>query len=160
MGETRKLTAILVADAVGYSRLAGADEDGACARFRGRRSDVIDPAIAACHGRIVKRAGDGRIIAFRSVADAVRCAIEIQNRLIERNAGAPEAETAELREALRKAMKVYRELMSPCGRDPDGIDPQLTATLALMAALDTRLAGIETTLAKITSEMQGIVGQP
>jgi hypothetical protein len=160
MSETRKLTAILVADVVGYSRLAGADEDGSCARLRSLRSDLVDPAIAAHHGRIVKPAGDGRIVAFRSVTDAVRCAIEIQNRLIERNAGVPEAETTELREALRKAMKVHRELLSPGGRDPDGIDPCLTVTLALMAALDTRLAGIETTLAKITSEMQGIVGQP
>ena len=59
MGETRKLAAILVADVVGYSRLAGADEDRTLARLRGLRSDLIDPAIAAHHGRIVKRTGDG-----------------------------------------------------------------------------------------------------
>ena len=90
MAETRKLAAILVADVVGYSRLAGADEDRTLARLRGLRSDLIDPAIAAHHGRIVKRTGDGSIIEFRSVVDAVRCAIEIQNGLIERNAGVPE----------------------------------------------------------------------
>ena len=90
MGETRKLAAILVADVVGYSRLAGADEDRTLARLRGLRSDLIDPAIAAHHGRIVKRTGDGSIIEFRSVVDAVRCAIEVQNGLIERNAGVPE----------------------------------------------------------------------
>ncbi len=67
MGETRKLAAILVADVVGYSRLAGADEDRTLARLRGLRSDLIDPAIAAHHGRIVKRTGDGSIIEFRSV---------------------------------------------------------------------------------------------
>ena len=89
MSETRKLAAILVADVVGYSRLAGADEDRTLARLRGLRSDLIDPAIAAHHGRIVKRTGDGSIIVFRSVVDAVRCAIEIQNGLIERNAGVP-----------------------------------------------------------------------
>jgi adenylate cyclase len=90
MSETRKLAAILVADIVGYSRLAGADEDRILARLRTLRSDLIDPAIAAHHGRIVKRTGDGSIIEFRSVVDAVRCAIEVQHGLIERNAGVPE----------------------------------------------------------------------
>ena len=97
MSETRKLAAILVADIVGYSRLAGADEDRTLARLRGLRSDLIDPAIAAHHGRIVKRTGDGSIIEFRSVVDAVRCAIEIQNELIERNAGVPEDRRIEFR---------------------------------------------------------------
>jgi adenylate cyclase len=75
MSETRKLAAILVADVVGYSRLASADEDRTLARVTGLRSDLIDPAIAAHRGRIVKRAGDGAIIKFRSVVDTVRCAI-------------------------------------------------------------------------------------
>jgi adenylate cyclase len=87
VGETRKIAAILVADVVGYSRLAGADEDRTLSRLRGLRSDLIDPAIDAHHGRIVKRTGDGNLIEFRSVVDAVRCAIEVQNGLIERNAG-------------------------------------------------------------------------
>ena len=87
MTETRKLAAILVADVVGYSRLAGADEDRTLSRLRGLRSDLIDPAIAAHRGRIVKRTGDGSIIEFRSVVDAVRCAIEVQTGLIDRNAG-------------------------------------------------------------------------
>ena len=78
MGETRKLAAILVADIVGYSRLAAADEDRTLARLRGLRSDLIDPANAAHPGRIVKRTGDGLIAEFRSVVDAVRCAIEVQ----------------------------------------------------------------------------------
>ena len=78
---------ILVADVVGYSRLAGADEKRTLARLRGLRSDLIDPAIAAHHGRIVKCTGDGSIVEFRNVVDAVRCAIEVQNGLIERNAG-------------------------------------------------------------------------
>jgi TolB-like protein/class 3 adenylate cyclase/Flp pilus assembly protein TadD len=80
----------LVADIVGYSRLASVDEERTLARVRGLRSDLIDPAIAAHHGRVVKRTGDGSIIEFRSVVDAVRCAIEVQNGLIERNAGVPE----------------------------------------------------------------------
>jgi TolB-like protein/class 3 adenylate cyclase len=87
MSETRKIAAILVADVVGYSRLAAADEVRTLSRLRGLRSDLIDPAIAAHHGRIVKRTGDGSLIEFRSVVDAVRCAIEVQAGMVERNAG-------------------------------------------------------------------------
>ena len=97
MSEIRKLAAILVADVVGYSRLAGVDEDRTLARLRGLRSDLFDPAIAAHRGRIVKRTGDGSIIEFRSVVDAVRCAIEVQNGLIERNAGLPPERRIEFR---------------------------------------------------------------
>ena len=87
MSETRKLAAILVSDVVGYSRLAGADEDRILARLRTLRSDLIDPTIAVHHGRIVKRTGDGSIIEFRSVVDAVNCAIEVQRAMVERNTG-------------------------------------------------------------------------
>jgi TolB-like protein/class 3 adenylate cyclase/Tfp pilus assembly protein PilF len=95
--EARKLAAILVADVVGYSRLAGADEERTLARLRGLRSDLIDPAIAAHHGRVVKRTGDGSIIEFRSVVDAVRCAIEVQNGMTERNTGLPPEKRIEFR---------------------------------------------------------------
>jgi adenylate cyclase len=97
MSETRKLAAILVADVVGYSRLAGTDEDRTLARLRGLRSDLIEPAIAAHHGRIVKRTGDGSIIEFRSVVEAVRCAIEVQTGIVERNAGLPPERRIEFR---------------------------------------------------------------
>src|SRR5438477_2032131 len=97
MSETRKLAAIFVADVVGYSRLAGTDEDRTLARLRGLRSDLIDPAVAAHHGRIVKRTGDGSIIEFRSVVDAVRYAIEVQTGLSERNAGLPPDRRIEFR---------------------------------------------------------------
>jgi adenylate cyclase len=90
MAETRKLAAILVSDVVGYSRLAGADEDRILARLRALRSDLIDPTIAVHNGRVVKRTGDGSIVEFRSVVDAVRCAVELQNAMVERNAGVPE----------------------------------------------------------------------
>ena len=86
MSETRKLAAILVSDVVGYSRLAGADEDRILARLRTLRSDLIDPTIAVHHGRVVKRTGDGSVIEFRSVVDAVNCAIEVQRAMAERNA--------------------------------------------------------------------------
>ena len=87
MSETRKLAAILVSDVVGYSRLAGADEDRTLARLRALRSDLIDPTISVHHGRIVKRTGDGSVIEFRSVVDAMRCALEVQHAMVERNAG-------------------------------------------------------------------------
>src|SRR5260221_11572922 len=87
MTETRKLAAILAADVVGYSRLAGADEDRTLARLRTLRSDLIDPTIAVHKGRVVKRTGDGILIEFRSVVDAVRCAIEVRRGMIERDAG-------------------------------------------------------------------------
>src|SRR5271169_5454756 len=97
MAETRKLPAILVSDVVGYSRLAGSDEDRILARLRALRSDLIDPIIAVHHGRVVKRTGDGAIVEFRSVVDAVRCAIEVQNGMIERNAGLPPERRLEFR---------------------------------------------------------------
>jgi len=97
MSETRKIAAILVADVVGYSRLAGADEDRTLARLRALRSDLIDPSIALHHGRVVKRTGDGIIIEFRSVVDAVRCAVEMQSGMAERNAGLPPEKRIEFR---------------------------------------------------------------
>jgi adenylate cyclase len=97
MTEKRKLTAILAADVVGFSRLTGSDEEGTLARLRALRSDLIDPTIAVHHGRVVKRTGDGVLIEFRSVVDAVRCAIEVQNGMVERNAGLPPERRIEFR---------------------------------------------------------------
>ncbi len=97
MTETRKLAAILAADVVGFSRLAGADEDRTLARLRALRSDLIDPTIAVHNGRVVKRTGDGALVEFRSVVDAVRCAIEIQNAMVERNSGVPAERRIEFR---------------------------------------------------------------
>jgi TolB-like protein/class 3 adenylate cyclase len=97
MAETRKLAAILCSDVVGYSRLVGADEDRTLARLRALRSDLFDPTIAVHHGRVVKRTGDGALVEFRSVIEAVRCAIEIQNGMTERNAGLPPNHRIEFR---------------------------------------------------------------
>ena len=97
MGETRKIAAILVADVVGYSRLAAADEDRTLARLRALRSDLIDPTIALHHGRIVKLTGDGALVEFRSVLDAVRCAVEIQRGMIGRNSGMSPEQRIEFR---------------------------------------------------------------
>jgi TolB-like protein/DNA-binding response OmpR family regulator len=87
--ETRKIAAILAADMAGFGRLVGADEDRTLARLRALRSDLIDPAVAVHRGRMVKRTGDGAIVEFQSVVDAVRCALEVQDGMIERNAGLP-----------------------------------------------------------------------
>ncbi len=97
MPENRKLAAILVSDVVGFSRLASSDEDRILARLRALRSDLIDPIISVHHGRVVKRTGDGAIVEFRSVVDAVRCAIEVQNGMVERNAGLPPERRIEFR---------------------------------------------------------------
>ena len=97
MAETRKLAAILAADVVGYSKLAGSDEERTLARLRALRSDLIDPTIAVHNGRVVKRTGDGVLIEFRSVVDAMRCAIEVQNGMVERNAGLPPERRIEFR---------------------------------------------------------------
>jgi adenylate cyclase len=97
VSEARKIAAILAADVVGFSRLAGADEDRTLARLRALRSDLVDPTIAVHNGRVFKRTGDGFIVEFRSVVDAVRCAIEIQNAMGERNAGVAADRRIELR---------------------------------------------------------------
>src|SRR5581483_1714876 len=83
----RRLAAILSADVVGYSRLIGIDETGTLSRLNATRRELIDPAIAAHSGRIVKLMGDGALVEFASVLNAVSCAIEIQRQLRERHAG-------------------------------------------------------------------------
>jgi adenylate cyclase len=85
MAEARKIAAILAADIVGFGRFAASDEDRTLARLRALRSDLINPTIAVHNRRVFKRTGDGALIEFRSVVDAVRCATEIQNAMIERN---------------------------------------------------------------------------
>ena len=87
----RRLAAILAADVVGYSRLMGADETGTLTRLKTQRSELIDPAIAARGGRMVKLMGDGALVEFASAVAAVECAVEIQREMARRNAGVPEA---------------------------------------------------------------------
>ncbi len=87
---TRRLAAILAADVAGYSRLMGVDEEGTLNRLKAHRREVVEPKISGHHGRIVKTTGDGMLLEFPSVVDAVRCAVEIQRAMADRN-----AETAE-----------------------------------------------------------------
>src|SRR6476646_5261918 len=93
----RKLAAILATDVAGYSRLMGVDEVGTLAQLRAHRRALIDPKIKEHHGRIVKTTGDGMLVEFASVVDAVRCAVEVQRGMAERNAGVPQDKRIELR---------------------------------------------------------------
>jgi adenylate cyclase len=93
----RRLAAILAADVVGYSRLMGEDETGTLAQLKAHRKDLIDPKIAEHHGRIVKLMGDGALVEFPSVVEAVQCAVEIQPAMAERNAAIPEDRRIEFR---------------------------------------------------------------
>jgi TolB-like protein len=97
MAATRRLAAILAADVAGYSRLMGADEEGTLERLKALRRELLDPKIAEHHGRIVKTTGDGLLVEFHSVVDAVRCAVEVQRAMAERNAGAPAEKRIEFR---------------------------------------------------------------
>jgi adenylate cyclase len=93
----RRLAAILAADIAGYSRLIGADEEGVLNQIRSIRAEILDPAIAEHRGRLVKTTGDGLLVEFSSVIDAVRCAISIQHQMADRSAGIPQTERVEYR---------------------------------------------------------------
>ncbi|MER9175749.1 adenylate/guanylate cyclase domain-containing protein [Mesorhizobium sp. M0955] len=93
----QRLAAILAADMAGYSRLMEADESGTLARLRTHRIELVDPAIAKNKGRIIKTTGDGMLVEFQSVTDAVKCAVEIQQRMKRRNSDVPQARRIEFR---------------------------------------------------------------
>src|SRR6516162_9158117 len=97
MSQTRRLTAILCADVAGYSRLMGADEEGTHERLKAHLGQLVEPKIAEHRGRIVKNTGDGFLTEFASVVDAVRCAVEVQRGMVERNEGTPPEQRIEFR---------------------------------------------------------------
>jgi adenylate cyclase len=97
MTATRRLAAILAADVAGYSRLMGADEEGTLERLKALRREILDPKIAEHRGRIVKTTGDGMLVEFASVVDAVRCAVEVQQAVVERNTSIAADSRIELR---------------------------------------------------------------
>jgi adenylate cyclase len=97
MSQTRRLAAILAADVAGYSRLMGADEEGTLAALKAIRRELSDPKVKEHRGRIVKTTGDGLLIEFASVVDAVRCAVEVQRAMAERNVDVPLDRRIELR---------------------------------------------------------------
>src|SRR5438105_2849711 len=93
----RRLAAILAADVASYSRLIGADEEGTLARLKAIRAEVIEPTIAAHRGRIVKTTGDGLLVEFASVIDALRCAVEVQRDIADQSGGEPPDRRIEFR---------------------------------------------------------------
>jgi adenylate cyclase len=123
----RKLAAIFVADIAGYSQLMGADEEGTLARLKMLRSELIDPKNKRYHGRIVKTTGDGMLIEFLSVVDAVRCAIEIQRGMVERNADVPQEKRIEFRVGVNLGDVIIE------GRDLYGDGVNIAARLEALA---------------------------
>src|SRR5215469_14606665 len=97
MSQTRRLAAILAADVAGYSRLIGADEEGTLNRLKSIRAEVVDPKIAEHRGRIVKTTGDGLLVEFSSVVDALRCATAWQHAMHDRNAAKEDGYRIEFR---------------------------------------------------------------
>jgi len=129
-GVQRRLTAIVSADVVGYSRLMGANETATLGALRAHRSELIDPLIAEHGGRIVKTMGDGLLLDFPSVVDAVSCALEIQRGMVERNAGIAEAD------ALRFRIGVHLGDVIVEGDDIFGDGVNVTARIEALADPD------------------------
>ena len=109
MTATRRLAAILAADVAGYSRLIGVDEGGTLQRLRAIRDELVDPTLAAHHGRLVKTTGDGLLVEYSSVVDALRSATEIQAGMAERNAPVPQDQRIEFRIGLNVGDVVVEE---------------------------------------------------
>src|SRR5215467_5036027 len=109
MTVTRKLAAILAADVAGYSRLMGSDEEGTLERLKAHRRELIDPKITEHHGRIVKTTGDGILVEFGSVVDALRCATEVQTAVAERNVDLPHEKRIEFRVGIHQGDIVVDE---------------------------------------------------
>src|SRR5712671_5684735 len=128
----RKLAAILAADVAGYSRLMGADEEGTLARLKAVRRELADPKIKEHRGRIVKTTGDGLLIEFASVVDAVRCAVEVQREMAERNTDVPSDRRIEFRmginlgDIMKDGLDIYGDGVNVAARlealaEPGGI---------------------------------------
>jgi adenylate cyclase len=105
----RRLTAVLAADVAGYSRLMGADEESTLAQLKAHRRALVDPKIAEHRGRIVKTTGDGMLVEFASVVDALRCAVEVQRGMAERNAEVPLDKRIEFRVGIHQGDIIIEE---------------------------------------------------
>ena len=123
----RRLAAILAADVAGYSRLMGADEEGTLAALKAIRRELADPKIKEHRGRIVKTTGDGLLLEFASVVDAVRCAVEVQREMAERNTGVPPDRRIEFRMGINVG-DIIRD-----GRDIYGDGVNIAARLEALA---------------------------
>ena len=127
MSQTRRLAAILAADVAGYSRLMGAEEEGTLAALKAIRRELGDPKVKEHRGRIVKSTGDGLLIEFSSVVDAVRCAVEVQRGMAERNASVPAERRIEFRMGINLG-DIIRD-----GRDIYGDGVNIAARLEALA---------------------------
>ena len=123
----RRLAAILAADVAGYSRLMGADEEGTLAALKELRRDLADPKIKEHRGRIVKTTGDGLLVEFASVVDAVRCTVEVQREMASRNARIPEDTRIQIR------MGINLGDIIKAGRDICGDGVNVAARLEALA---------------------------
>src|SRR6266705_2866428 len=129
MSQTRRLAAILAADVAGYSRLMGADEEGTLERLKALRHELLDPKIVEHHGRIVKTTGDGTLVEFASVVDAVRCAVEVQQTMPERNTSVGAGNRIELRiginlgDVIVEGDDIYGDGVNIAARIEDLADP-------------------------------------
>ncbi len=112
----RRLAAILAADVAGYSRLMGVDEEGTLAALKADRREIIDPKIAEHRGRIVKTTGDGALVEFASAVDAVRCAMEIQRAMAERNAAVASASMSVTSSSMREISTATGSTSPPAWR--------------------------------------------
>ena len=127
MSQTRRLAAILAADVAGYSRLMGADEEGTLAALKALRRELYDPKIKEHRGRVVKTTGDGLLLEFASVVDAVRCAVEVQRAMAERNVDVPPDRRIEFRMGINLG-DIIRD-----GRDIYGDGVNIAARLEALA---------------------------
>jgi len=113
MSQSRRLAAILAADVAGYSRLMGADEEGTLAALKAIRRELSDPKVKEHRGRIVKTTGDGLLVEFASVVDAVRCAVEVQRGMAERNALIPQGAAHRIPHRSRTILSTASSRRSP-----------------------------------------------
>ena len=141
----RRLTAILAADVAGYSRLMGADEEGTLSKLKAHRLALVDRKIIEHGGRIVKTTGDGLLVQFASVVDAVRCALEVQRGMVERNADVPQEKRVEFRIGVNVGDIIFE--------DEDAVDADTVRRVAHLA----RIAVADDEVEPLAGELNAIL---
>ena len=143
MRSVRRLAAILAADVAGYSRLMGADEEGTHERLRAHFAELVNPQIAEHRGRVVKNTGDGLLAEFSSVVDAVRCAVELQRGMAERNASVPADKRIEFRIGINLGDVIAEETtsMATASTSPPGSKRWRSQAVSVSPAPSTTTSG-------------------